>query len=351
MILFFVMNSGSDVLRLHPRIALKPFVINTWNLPNATRAAWKSLEDGSSAMDAVVAGCTQCEKDQGGGTVGFGGSPDENGETILDAMIMDGSNHEVGSVAGLRRVKNAIGVAKAVLQYTKHTLLVGDLATQFAVEMGFHEESLSTPSSIERWEKWKVGNCQPNFRKNVSPDPSTSCGPYKPLVKQFVKQSWTSRKELKFDEKNHDTIGMISIDAKDNLAVGTSTNGATWKVPGRVGDSPIVGSGGYAVNDVGAATATGDGDIMMRFLPSYQAVESMRLGHSPEEAAKDAISRITRVHPSFSGAILVANTKGEHGAACVGFPKFPYNVHDSSGFHTFEVPCTDSSENKRQMHL
>lgn len=257
--LFIVVNSQ--------HIGHIPVVINTWFVSNATQAAWEELTiRGGSAVDAVVAGCSQCEADQCRGTVGYGGDPDENGETTLDAMIMDGKTMDVGSVAALRMVKPAIAVARAVMDYTQHTLLVGDQATMFAEEMGFTVESLSTNKSKTEWKKWINNKCQPNFRQNVLPNPKTSCGPYKP--KQMTDTHIKDRQPLGISPTNHDTIGMIAIDKHGDISSGTSTNGLTHKIPGRVGDSPLMGAGSYAMNGVGGAACTGDGDIMMRFLPS-----------------------------------------------------------------------------------
>lgn len=129
-----------------------------------------------------------------------------------------------------------------------------------------------------------------------------------------------------FNEGNHDTIGMIVVDEQQNLAAGTSSNGAGNKIPGRVGDSPIVGAGAYVDNGVGAAAATGDGDVMMRFAPSFLAVEQMRNGKSPVEAAKVAIQRIKKYYSNFFGAIIVANVQGEFGAACSGMKTFSYSM-------------------------
>ncbi|KAK7922210.1 hypothetical protein WMY93_009112 [Mugilogobius chulae] len=145
-------------------------------------AAWKSLQSGGSVLDAVEKGCTQCEVDQCDGSVGYGGSPDERGETTLDAMIMNGDTMEVGAVANLRRIKNAIGVARAVMERTTHTLLVGESASLFAENMGFTAEDLTTNKSLNIFSEWLKRNCQPNCRKNVFPDPSkaadrTSRGP------------------------------------------------------------------------------------------------------------------------------------------------------------------------------
>uniref|UniRef100_A0A3Q3EF11 Aspartylglucosaminidase n=1 Tax=Labrus bergylta TaxID=56723 RepID=A0A3Q3EF11_9LABR len=226
---------------------------------------WSVLQSGGSVLDAVEKGCARCESEQCDGSVGYGGSPDESGETTLDAMIMNGDTMEVGSVGDLRRIKNAIGVARAVMEHTEHTLLVGESASVFAENMGFTAEDLTTNKSMNIFSQWLKGNCQPNYRKNMFPDPSTSCGPYKPRA--MLRQS----KRLQHaNTRSHDTIGMIALDQNGHIAVGTSTNGLTHKVPGRVGDSPIVGAGGYADSSVGGAAATGDGDVMMRFLPSVE---------------------------------------------------------------------------------
>jgi N4-(beta-N-acetylglucosaminyl)-L-asparaginase len=208
-----------------------PIVVNTWPFTNATERAWKELIRFDNALEAVVSGCEQCEMDQCDGTVGFGGSPDETSETTLDAMIMDGLTHDVGSVAGLRQIKNAIRVAHAVMKYTKHTLIVGDSATTFAVENGFTKTDLHTDASIANWWKWRENKCQPNFRINVTPDPTGSCGPYKPIGGDSINLK-TKRFNENVSAKSHDTIGMIAIDSKGNIAGGTSTNGASHKIPG-----------------------------------------------------------------------------------------------------------------------
>ncbi|CAJ1059060.1 N(4)-(beta-N-acetylglucosaminyl)-L-asparaginase [Xyrichtys novacula] len=304
-----------------------PLVINTWPFKNATAAAWSVLQSGGSVLDAVEKGCARCEAEQCDGTVGYGGSPDETGETTLDAMIMNGDTMEVGSVADLRRIKNAIGVARAVMEHTEHTLLVGESASVFAENMGFIAEDLTTNKSMNIFSQWLKGNCQPNYRKNMIPDPTTSCGPYKPRA--MLKQS---KRAQHANRRSHDTIGMIAVDGNGHVAAGTSTNGLKHKVPGRVGDSPIVGAGAYADSLAGGASATGDGDIMMRFLPSYLAVELMRAGADPSAACKTAISRIKRHYSEFFGAIICANTTGHYGAACNkvdGFSQFHFMVSNS----------------------
>ncbi|CAN7998774.1 unnamed protein product, partial [Ixodes hexagonus] len=297
-----------------------PLVVNTWGFSNATLRAWTVLtEENGTALDAVEKGCMQCERDQCDGTVGFGGSPDEDGETTLDAIIIDGPTHSMGAVGALRRVKSAISVARKVMEHSQHTFLsfenvvtISVAATQFAVSMGFQEESLSTEHSKKMWEDWKHNKCQPNYRKNVVPDPTTSCGPYRPPPKRA---SPASSQAPLADALNHDTIGMVVIDSEGRLSAGTSTNGMNHKIPGRVGDSPIPGAGAYADQEVGGAAATGDGDILMRFLPRqvYQAVESMRHGADPTSACRDALHRIVRHHPKFVGALVAASINGTYG--------------------------------------
>ncbi|XP_003743811.1 N(4)-(beta-N-acetylglucosaminyl)-L-asparaginase [Galendromus occidentalis] len=309
---------------IHQVKAKPPVVINTWAFQAATREAWKTLLRGGNSLDAVEDGCTRCEELQCDGTVGYGGSPDENGETTLDAMIMYGPNRNVGAVAQLRRIKEAMRVARKVLDHTAHTLLVGDSATNFAKTMGFEEVDLSTKKSKEDNALWKNNRCQPNYWINVSPDPKISCGPYSPITESEDRPRWDAPSNI--SRWNHDTIGMVAIDKHGIISGGTSTNGMTHKIPGRVGDSPIPGAGAYVDQEVGGAAATGDGDIMMRFLPAYQAVEFMRQGIVPMEACRQALHRITKIVPTFQGGLVCVNMQGTVGAACHGLPTFPYSM-------------------------
>ncbi|KAM6132544.1 N(4)-(beta-N-acetylglucosaminyl)-L-asparaginase isoform 2-T2 [Pterocles gutturalis] len=263
--------------------AALPVVINTWAFRKAAATAWRVLQLGGSELDAVEKGCGQCEIDQCDGSVGYGGSPDESGETTLDAMIMDGNTMEVGAVADLRHVKNAIGVARKVIEYTKHTLLVGESASLFAVRMGFPYEDLTTQKSLAVYSKWLNQSCQPNYWKNVVPDSSKSCGPYKrPEKVTYKEEQTTSQRSV----HNHDTIGMVVIGGTGTVASGTSTNGAVHKIPG------------------------------------YQAVEYMRMGTDPTVACQKVISRIQKYVPKFFGAVICANTTGSYGAACNKIPGF-----------------------------
>jgi N4-(beta-N-acetylglucosaminyl)-L-asparaginase len=318
-----------------------PLVINTWSGPftGATDAAFSILRTfDATALDAVVLGCSYCEANQCDGSVGFGGSPDEECETTLDALLIDGETLNVGAVAGLRRVKNAIGVARAVLEHTDHSLIVGDAATKFAVENGFGEEDLDSEESVALCKAWKQGGCQPNYRRGVIPDETQECGPYRPVPSEDLLPSFggpASQAVLAARSENggvpatsHDTISMIAISSDGKMAAGTSTNGLTHKIPGRVGDGPIAGSGSYVDSEVGGCGATGDGDVMMRFLPCYQAVESMRRGLTPQEAADDAVARMVKKYPHARTGVVVVDKGGQHAGAASGW-NFSYSYRGS----------------------
>lgn len=312
-------------------------MINTWNFTDANARAWQELSAGHSALDAVEYGCGQCEIDRCDGTVGWGGSPSESGETTLDAMIMDGETYDVGAVGGLRRVRGAIKVARMVLERTNHTLLVAEMATQFALELGMKEETLTSNESRSMHEQWLENSCQPNYWKNVEPNPRESCGPYrlvpisgrgdqsKQVSGRDREKSWGTRTPLAV---GHDTVGMVVRDSRGRVASGTSTNGLRFKIPGRVGDSPIAGAGSYAARDAGAAAATGDGDIMMRHLLSFAAVENLRHGMSAQEAARDVIMRQAQRsgRPYAHAAVIVLSKDGTFGAHCSGYTSFPFVV-------------------------
>jgi len=181
---------------------------------------------------------------------------------------------DVGSVGAIKRVQHAISVARKVMENTYHTLLVGEAASDFAREFGFTDMSLSTSHSADMWSSWFKNDKKPDYRK----DPKTPAN--------------SDHKKV-----GHDTIGMLALDSDGSIACGTTTNGCSYKIPGRVGDSPIAGAGAYCETGVGGATATGDGDQMMRFLPAFAAVNFMRAGDSPTVACQKAIEPITKFYP------------------------------------------------------
>ncbi|CAH8834480.1 unnamed protein product [Trichobilharzia szidati] len=329
-------------------------IVNTWPFPNATDAGWSVLSPSNStvfgtSIDAVVAACTNAEDDPNIESVGYGCSPDENGHTLLDAMVMDGKTMQAGAVASMPEIRQASQVAREVLFSTKHTLLVGQSAAEFAKSRGYQPASLDTPKSHALWLEWKKHNCQPNFRKPEAwiPDSTKSCGPYHPKqLKDINAFNLNDHKTNKLDINNHDTIGVIALDAYGSMAVGTSTSGSKFKIPGRVGDSPIPGAGGYVVNNIGGAVATGDGDLMMRFLLSFQVVDYLRQGIGPTEACKRAL-RSVRSNENWYGALVALTSNGEHGSACVGFDDFKYSVRGSwlgNQTQIISVPCSKADK-------
>ncbi|CDS36241.1 N4 Beta N acetylglucosaminyl L asparaginase [Echinococcus multilocularis] len=338
-----VLTTNHIVLWYQIRPYSGPTVINTWPWKEANDAAWGVIKAPTgSALAAVVAGCTAAEEDENIASVGAGGSPDEDGNTTLSAMVMDGDSMNVGAVAEMGYIKEAAQVALGVLNSTRHTLLVGEAATRFAESLGYHRNNLSSNESTEVWKQWKSKDCQPNFRIPYSwiPNPKNSCGPY-----QFKNKSWAAspkrRQELGIDEANHDTIGVIALDRHGKMAVGLSTNGARFRIPGRVGDSPIPGAGGYADSRVGAAAGTGDGDIMMRFLLSFKAVELMKAGKHPNQACYISL-RSVRQRGTWYGALIALRADGQYGSACVGFKDFAFivqNEHSLRGGKVIKVKC------------
>jgi L-asparaginase/N4-(beta-N-acetylglucosaminyl)-L-asparaginase len=262
----------------------KPIVISTWNHGmEANVGAWEVLSKGGKAVDAVEQGVRITEADPNNATVGIGGFPDRDGVVTLDACIMD-HNENCGSVAFLQDIMHPISVARKVMDDTPHVMLVGDGAKKFALEKGFKEENLLTPNAEKAWKDWL---------KNQD---------YKP----------------KINVENHDTIGMLALDENGDLSGACTTSGAAWKMHGRVGDSPIIGAGLYVDNEIGAATATGLGEFVIKICGSHMIVELMRQGFSAQEACEEAVGRIKRKYPDsymdLQVGFLALSKSGEYGA-------------------------------------
>ena len=263
---------------------IKPIVVSTWNFGiGANAEAWKTLSTGGKALDAVEAGVQIPEGDPKESSVGLGGRPDRDGRVTLDACIMDELSR-CGSVACLEHIVHPISVARKVMEKTPHVMLVGDGALQFALANGFKKENLLTADSEKAWKEW--------LKKSE----------YKPVA----------------NIENHDTIGMVAMDAAGNVSGACTTSGMAYKMHGRVGDSPIIGAGLFVDNEAGAATSTGVGEEVIRIVGSHLVVELLRQGLAPEDACKKAVERIVRNQPGKSKEIqvgfLAINKKGEHGA-------------------------------------
>jgi len=267
-----------------------PIVISTWDFGIiANKGAWKVLSTGGRALDAIEA------EDITNHTVGRTGLPDRDGHVTLDSCIMDEFGN-CGSVAAMENIAHPISVARLVMEKTPHVMLVGEGATQFAVEQGMKKEKLLTPESEKIWKEWlKTAKYSPVMNIENGQKPG--------------------------DKYNHDTIGMLAIDAKGNISGGCTTSGMAFKLHGRVGDSPIIGAGLYVDNEVGGATSTGVGEEVIRNVGSFLVVELMRQGLSPEDACKEAVHRILKKKPEIAKKIqvgfLAINKKGEYGAYAI----------------------------------
>lgn len=282
-----------------PIIKNKPIIISTWNHGiAANKAAWEKLESGGSALDAVEAGVRVTESDASNRSVGLGGLPDRDGNVTLDACIM---NHEseCGSVAYLQNIENPISVARKVMEDTPHVMMVGNGAFKFAIEKGFEKKNLLTPEAKETWLKWKESE---------------------------------DLKKPEINSENHDTIGQLAMDKDGNLSGACTTSGWAYKLPGRVGDSPIIGAGLFVDNEIGAACATGMGEAVIRIAGSHTVVELMRHGHSPDEACKLAVERIQKKHKDITGlqvGFIAMNKNGEVGGYSV-YAGFNYALKDGA---------------------
>ena len=263
-----------------------PVFLSTWvwGKPANDRAA-EVFKGGGSLLDAVEKGINVPENDPKVTSVGYGGLPNEEGEVELDASIMDGTRHRAGAVCSLHHIKNPISVARLVLEKTRHTTLAGEGAFRFALKMGFQPQQLLTPESLEKWLEWKSNPHRETF--------------------------WAT-------SENHDTIGMVATDGKGHVVAGCSTSGLEWKIPGRVGDSPLIGCGVYADDNVGAASATGNGDLMTNYCTSISIVHYMASGMSPQDACLELLRHMGKTEPKSKKdecCVIAINNRGEIGAA------------------------------------
>lgn len=271
-------------------------VIATWPFgQTAVKTAAPLLQAGKPALDGALAGAQGVEDDPKVHSVGFAGLGNAAGTVQLDACVMDGQTLACGGVAGLENVRHAAAVARCVMEKTPHVLLVGQGAQQFAIQQGFPLETLLTPESVAEWEKKRPSATQPH------------------------------------QLPGHDTVAVLALDRKGSLGGVCTTSGLAHKLPGRVGDSPLIGSGLYVDNTAGAAGATGVGEEVIRIGGSLLIVEAMRAGKSPQEACELAVRKVNEVatrrgvHPA-RVAFLALDPRGRIGAACTERTGFQYAV-------------------------
>lgn len=262
-----------------------PIILSTWNNRKANDAGWDILKNKGRALDAVEAAARVPEADPNDTSVGYGGLPDRDGHVTLDACIMD-EKGRAGSVTFLENIMHAVSVARAVMEKTPHVMMSGEGALEFALANGFKKENLLTDNARQKWEEWKKES------------------KYQPVI----------------NIERHDTIGVVAMDAQNNLSGACTTSGLAFKMRGRVGDSPVIGAGLFVDNEVGAVCATGLGETVLRSVSAFLVIELMRQGKSPQKACEEAIRRLIKKNPNYHEyqvGILALNRKGEYGAFSV----------------------------------
>jgi len=282
-----------------------PLVIATWDNRKATDAAWQVLSKGGRALDAVEAGARIPEADPLDTSVGYGGFPDRDGNVTLDACIMDEFGN-AGSVAFLQHIMHPISVARRILEKTPHVMLVGDGALEFALSEGFKKENLLTETARLAWEQWKLKS------------------EYKPVI----------------NSERHDTIGIVAVDAQQRVSGACTTSGMAFKMHGRVGDSPVIGAGMFSDNEVGAAAATGLGEMVLKTLGCFLLVEEMRRGKHPMRAAEAVVRRLAQKYPKEARenqvGYVAIDKKGRYGAYSLQ-PGFNFALYQQDENLVFEA--------------
>jgi N4-(beta-N-acetylglucosaminyl)-L-asparaginase len=294
----------------------------------AMEMAWETLSSGGSALDAVEQGTNFIEVDPEDWSVGYGGLPNERGVVQLDASIMDGKTYSAGAVAAIENITNPSSVARLVMERTDHLMLVGAGALEFAKSWGFEEQELLTDRAREQWLRWRESHSD--------------------------RDDWGTPEHLKGrDEQGahldvepaetHGTVNVLAVDANGDIAGITSTSGMSYKIPGRIGDSPIIGAGLYVDNEVGAAGATGRGEDVIKSCASYYIVMRMRDGRSPQQACEDALHMIEARYQAVGldyqpGEKFVAiNKDGDYGCAATRGRRPPrLTIANQTGLDTYE---------------
>jgi len=328
-----------------PAAGKRPLIISSANGLHALDKGMDILKKGGDTLDAVVATVTVVEDDPNDDSVGYGGLPNEEGEVELDASVMHGPTHRAGAVAAVRGIKNVSRLAKTVMENTNHTMIVGDGARRFAVAEGFAETNLLTEHSRKIWLAWKAKSSF-NWRPGID----------SPEWKEHMAALFDGdEKQIAYAERviahpPTGTIPCMAVDSKGDISATTTTSGLSWKIPGRVGDSPIIGAGCCVDNEVGAAGSTGKGEENIKISGGHTIIEMMRQGKSPVDACLEAMARVARNYKNdkkrlgtFHIYFYAINKDGVHGAASLwrnGYEaskQASYAVHD--GTEARLVPC------------
>jgi N4-(beta-N-acetylglucosaminyl)-L-asparaginase len=318
--------------------ATRPIIISSANGVHALDKGMAVLKSGGDTLDAAIAAVTVVEDDPNDDSVGYGGLPNEEGEVELDASCMHGPTHRAGAVAGVRRIKNVARLAQTVMQKTNHVMLVGDGARRFAVDEGFEDMSLLTEHSRKMWLAWKAASSV-NWRPGIdSPEWQDKISAIFDGDAQQIAYA-----ERVIAHPPTGTIPCMAVNDKGDISVVVTTSGLAWKIPGRAGDSPVIGAGCFADNEVGAAGSTGKGEENIKIAGGHTIVEMMRRGKAPEDACLEALSRIAHNYNNdktklrtFHIFFYALNKDGQHGAASLWRNHYEepqhavYAVHDGT---------------------
>jgi N4-(beta-N-acetylglucosaminyl)-L-asparaginase len=310
-------NGGIPVKNLANAGGVPPVIISSANGVNALAKGMEVLKGGGDTLDAVVAAVTIVEDDPNDDSVGYGGLPNEEGVVELDASVMHGPTRRAGSVASVEKIKNVARLAKTVMERTNHVMLVGDGARRFAVAQGFEEGNLLTEHSRKIWLAWKAKTSF-NWRPGID----------SPEWKDYMSELFDGDTEkIRYAEERiahpvTGTINCLAVNAKGEVSGTTTTSGLSWKIPGRVGDSPIIGAGLYVDSDVGAAGSTGKGEENIKVSGGHTIVEMMRKGMAPTDACLEAMGRVVRNYngdkkklTTFHLFFYAVNKDGQYGSA------------------------------------
>jgi N4-(beta-N-acetylglucosaminyl)-L-asparaginase len=320
--------------------ASRPAVVSTDNALRGVKVAYDRLVGGADPLDAAIAAANIQELDPEDQSVGLGGLPNADGVVQLDASVMHGPTKRAGAVAALEDIATPSLVAKAVMEYTDHVMLVGAGARRFAIEMGFTPQNLLTEKSRQYYLRWKANLNADDAWLDHRDDVKIA----KPVTPPRSSMRGTSRSHVTFDERGvphtFGTVNVNAVTASGDLGSVTSTSGLSWKIPGRVGDSPIIGAGQYCDNDVGAAGSSGRGEANIKACGAFLAVELMRMGMSPEAALMKVMERVIamtekrlldgRGRPYFDLAYYAINKKGEV-AGATSYEGGSFAVCDAQG--------------------
>lgn len=326
----------------------RPLVISSPNGLRATEKAMEMLREGADTLDAVIAGVNIVEDDPKDMSVGYGGLPNEEGDVELDASVMHGPTRRAGAVAAIRHIKNPSKVAKLVMERTDHLLIVGEGALRFALAHGFKKEDLMTEETRVIWLRWKenVSNRDAWGPGLAAPDPGPNGLNLKPDMKR---EELIALADWIIAHPPTGTINCLALNERGDISGTTTTSGLAFKIPGRVGDSPLIGSGLYLDNDIGAAGSTGRGEECIKINGAHTIVEMMRQGMHPKDACLEALKRVARNYNNdmkklrqFALNFYALNKKGEHGSASLWSSREAENNRRTRGVYS----VNDGRENK-----